>query len=86
MRMVGVTVMIMGVIMMLFFSTFIFGTVFDNIALATAGGAIFGKPDWIALALKRFELMSVAAIGISAAMIIWGFINAIKTADYSREF
>lgn len=86
MRIAYVVVTVVGVIMMMYFTTFVFGSMFDEIEFAALGIASYGKPAWIATALERFELINVCGLAISIGMIVWGFMNAIRVGEYTRRY
>lgn len=86
MRIAYVIVTVVGVIMMMYFTTFVFGTMFDEIEFAALSVATYGKPAWITTVLERFELINVCGIAVSIAMIVWGFMNAIRVGEYTRKY
>ena len=85
MRMVAVIVAVITVVALMYLLTFVFGSMFDSIAFASSSAMTFGKPDWVTLAIKRFNLIQVAAIGVVIGTILWGFLNAISDAKYTRR-
>ncbi len=84
MKIITVIVTVIAAVAMMYLLTFVFGSMFDSIAFASSGAMTFGKPDWVTLAIKRFNLIQVAAIGIVIGVILWGFLNAISNTEYTR--
>lgn len=86
MRIVGVLVGLIGGIAMLYFTVFVFGSVFDTIAFNAGTIVMPGHGDWVINIVSQFDLIYTCCLGISIALIIWGILSAVRVGEYTREY